>query len=243
MSVSENHGLCCPLCGSDEFLDVLSSTYVRLTPDGADADGSFDGGHEWDRGSEIVCRNGECEFDGIVEDCEITGDEDMKDELGKMLPYPVNGGGDPDGSNRQRADRGAELVDKLSLLTGETDPEMAITAISEILHHVSASSGDPAACIAQACLNFTQETSAQKLAYTGIFTQFSSGGGPEYLEPLVFTVEMPRAPHSNYDDLSWKRMMVDRAQALRAEESGFMSKLILIIAFEGDFTPIYDTRF
>lgn len=59
-------GLACPQCGDDQHIDVAALVWVRLCPDGTDADISHDGSHEWDDSSNAVCWH--CGFTGKVRD-------------------------------------------------------------------------------------------------------------------------------------------------------------------------------
>ena len=63
MSVYEEHGLRCPSCNNDEFLDVEVSIMVRLTEEGTRFLGC---NHEWHDGSKIRC-NG-CGWFGAVQE-------------------------------------------------------------------------------------------------------------------------------------------------------------------------------
>jgi hypothetical protein len=54
-TVLKTHDVKCPECGADDALDVAATLWVRLTPDGSDADLSHDGSHEWDANSNCLC--------------------------------------------------------------------------------------------------------------------------------------------------------------------------------------------
>lgn len=58
----------CPSCGDDSQLDIAATVSVRLTPEGSDTDGTFDGSHEWDSGSPVQCIT--CGWSGLVKDTE-----------------------------------------------------------------------------------------------------------------------------------------------------------------------------
>ena len=65
-TVAEEWGMKCPECGSDEFLDVCAKIYVRLVPDGTDADEQQD--------SECLCAS--CDWVGLVADARKAYEED-----------------------------------------------------------------------------------------------------------------------------------------------------------------------
>ena len=54
-TVRDEWAMACPKCGKDDELDVLASLYVRLTPDGSDANTSHDGEHAWSSLSATKC--------------------------------------------------------------------------------------------------------------------------------------------------------------------------------------------
>ena len=61
-TVKSEWNMCCPQCGSDCEIDIASTAWVRLTPDGTDADIPSDGGHSWDSHSGAKCAG--CGFSG-----------------------------------------------------------------------------------------------------------------------------------------------------------------------------------
>lgn len=63
----------CPKCKGADHIDVVVSTWRRLVQDDPDnietsEDGPFDLDEEWDGDSRAVCRNGDCDFSGTVDD-------------------------------------------------------------------------------------------------------------------------------------------------------------------------------
>lgn len=64
LTVSSEHGLCCPECGRDDEIDISAEIWVRLTPDGTDADESHCGDHYWDDDSAARCLA--CNHNGTV---------------------------------------------------------------------------------------------------------------------------------------------------------------------------------
>ena len=54
-TVRDEWAMACPQCGKDDEIDVLASLYVRLTPDGTDANTSHDGEHAWSPQSATKC--------------------------------------------------------------------------------------------------------------------------------------------------------------------------------------------
>lgn len=62
--VEKLHGVRCSECGDSDQLDVAATLWIRLTRNGSDADASFDGSHEWDDKSEIICNA--CNHTGTV---------------------------------------------------------------------------------------------------------------------------------------------------------------------------------
>lgn len=66
MTVANNHHCRCPSCQSDERLDVIAHVWVRLMPDGTDADEAGDNSHDWDNHSRASCRA--CDWSGTVEE-------------------------------------------------------------------------------------------------------------------------------------------------------------------------------
>jgi predicted nucleic-acid-binding Zn-ribbon protein len=67
MSVLSEWGMCCPTCGSDEFLRVEVHTMAQLTSDGTDIDGD----HEWTDESYITCTD--CDWSGEVREATAAG--------------------------------------------------------------------------------------------------------------------------------------------------------------------------
>lgn len=65
-------GLSCPKCGSEDRIDICIEVWARLTPDGTDADGPLNGGHEWDGSSVAVC---DCGWGGTVKELVETGED------------------------------------------------------------------------------------------------------------------------------------------------------------------------
>lgn len=63
-TVRENHGICCPKCGSDDQIDVCANVWVRLCDNGTDAYESENGDQEWDDDSPCSCNV--CDYDGTV---------------------------------------------------------------------------------------------------------------------------------------------------------------------------------
>lgn len=63
----------CPACGADDQIDVFASLWVRLTPDGTDADASACGDHEWSDHSAAACDA--CGYRGHVNDFYIKEDK------------------------------------------------------------------------------------------------------------------------------------------------------------------------
>lgn len=55
MSVAEVWGMRCPICGSDESLEIRAYVSVKLCANGTDTDDVVDGGHEWDDESDCFC--------------------------------------------------------------------------------------------------------------------------------------------------------------------------------------------
>lgn len=47
----------CPKCKKDSYLDVQVQSWVRLVPDGTDADEASEHDTEWDEDSRCDCRN------------------------------------------------------------------------------------------------------------------------------------------------------------------------------------------
>ena len=62
-SKSNQFNLKCPSCGRGDSLDIAATLWVRLTPDGTDADASRVGDHEWDNSSAATC---ECGWSGFA---------------------------------------------------------------------------------------------------------------------------------------------------------------------------------
>jgi len=57
-------GLTCPQCRDGGRIDICATVWVRLTPDGTDADESGNGDHEWEGRSLATCSN--CDWEGTV---------------------------------------------------------------------------------------------------------------------------------------------------------------------------------
>ena len=62
----------CPLCGSDESIDIAATVWVRLVPDGTDVYEARDGDQTWDDDSPATCG---CGWDGIVGDLTPVSEE------------------------------------------------------------------------------------------------------------------------------------------------------------------------
>ena len=77
-TVREEWAMACPKCGSDEQIDVLASAYVRLTPDGSDADASHDGEHAWSVCSATKCCA--CGHSGIAREFGYTGESQPEED-------------------------------------------------------------------------------------------------------------------------------------------------------------------
>ncbi len=45
----------CPECGDEDHLDILADVWLRVTPDGTDADVSADGHHDYTPRSLTLC--------------------------------------------------------------------------------------------------------------------------------------------------------------------------------------------
>lgn len=56
----------CPKCKESDKIEIQALVYVRLTPDGTDADISINGDHEWDGSSDANCAG--CGYSGVVHD-------------------------------------------------------------------------------------------------------------------------------------------------------------------------------
>jgi hypothetical protein len=74
--MSNQFDMKCPECGSAEEIDVAATVWVRLTPDGTDADAAGGGDHEWDDDTSALC--GMCHYEGKVRD--FQGKEGQKRE-------------------------------------------------------------------------------------------------------------------------------------------------------------------
>lgn len=68
MTVRSAWGMACPHCHSDSSLDVAATIWVRLFPDGTDADEAQHQGHEW--ASNSSCQCAACDWSGTVADAE-----------------------------------------------------------------------------------------------------------------------------------------------------------------------------
>ena len=86
-TVRDEWAMICPKCGNDEQIDVLASCYVRLTPDGTDADASHDGEHAWSTASAAKCCA--CGHTGIVREF-MQDEQSLPDDQGPV-PYPEGG--------------------------------------------------------------------------------------------------------------------------------------------------------
>ncbi len=62
--------LSCPGCKNSGRIDIAALVWVRQTPDGTDPDASEDQSHDWDDGSQCVCRC--CGHTGTVEQFRIS---------------------------------------------------------------------------------------------------------------------------------------------------------------------------
>ena len=60
------HECNCPKCGSQDKIDVVAQKWVRLTPDGSDADESHDGSDEYDGTSLAMCMEEGCGHSGLL---------------------------------------------------------------------------------------------------------------------------------------------------------------------------------
>lgn len=65
MRVFDEWSMRCPKCGRDDGLQIVITTFARLTPDGTEDVGD----HEWEDDS--VCRCGHCYWAGKVSDAKI----------------------------------------------------------------------------------------------------------------------------------------------------------------------------
>jgi hypothetical protein len=61
----------CPKCHGEDSIDILASVWLRLMPDGTDADASACGDHEWCDQSAASCDA--CGYQGHVVDFESPG--------------------------------------------------------------------------------------------------------------------------------------------------------------------------
>jgi hypothetical protein len=68
MSAANFLDLRCPLCGDERSIDIRADVWVRVTPDGTDADASTDGNHEFTPYSATQC--GACGHCGLLEEFE-----------------------------------------------------------------------------------------------------------------------------------------------------------------------------
>jgi hypothetical protein len=68
----------CPKCGSGERIDIAATVWVRLTPDGTDADLAADGGHFWEDDSAGRCVA--CDHQGTVRDFDPDERERSRDD-------------------------------------------------------------------------------------------------------------------------------------------------------------------
>ena len=71
-TVTKTWGMTCPGCGKDDRLDVAAMLWLRVTPEGTDADLSHDGSHEWDSNSNCLCG---CGWQGKVYDARTTAEK------------------------------------------------------------------------------------------------------------------------------------------------------------------------
>ena len=60
----------CPNCGDTDSIDILAALWVRVTPDGTDADASACGDHEWCDQSAASCDT--CGHRGHLQDFQPT---------------------------------------------------------------------------------------------------------------------------------------------------------------------------
>jgi hypothetical protein len=65
-TVMNKTGMRCPSCKYDNALDIQAIVWVRLTPNGTDADLPEDGSHEWDNASAARCSA--CGWEGTAGD-------------------------------------------------------------------------------------------------------------------------------------------------------------------------------
>ena len=56
--------MACPACGQDDRIDIEATLWVRVTPDGTDADASEDGTHDYEDDSLAECQA--CGYGGKV---------------------------------------------------------------------------------------------------------------------------------------------------------------------------------
>lgn len=80
------------------------------------------------------------------------------------------------------------------------------------------------------------------MQFTCIFTESASDAPPLYPDPLIYVVEMSRAPASLCTDHEWNSEATEKAEAQRAGEVDFESNLQLVLAFPGDLSPASDAR-
>lgn len=77
--------------------------------------------------------------------------------------------------------------------------------------------------------------------FTIIVQEVDTDAPPVYPDPLIYSVEMNRAPEGLWDS-DWKDEALGKAEAARADESGFHSTLEFVFAFSGDLSPVADGR-
>jgi hypothetical protein len=64
--VMQTFGMGCPCCNRDNALDIQAIVWVRLTPNGTDAELPDDGSHDWDNASAARCNA--CGWEGAAGD-------------------------------------------------------------------------------------------------------------------------------------------------------------------------------
>lgn len=69
--VAQRWGLRCPACGDCDQIDIAASVWVRLCPDGTDAQLAANGNHEWSDAHAACCHA--CGFHGAVRDLAAGG--------------------------------------------------------------------------------------------------------------------------------------------------------------------------
>lgn len=87
-TVMQTFGMRCPSCKSDDAVDIQAVVWVRLTPNGTDADLSDDGSHEWDSASASRCSG--CGWEGIAGNTLMTKTKEPNvknpDRLQRIIP-------------------------------------------------------------------------------------------------------------------------------------------------------------